>query len=249
MPPHPSARPPRLPSDGQFGAQQPPLTAMVPLGHGQVPPHPSGLPFCEPSGGQTGVQQAPACSTWPLGQPQVALHPSSRPARLPSDGQFGVQTQVPCTQRPEVPQPLGPQSQVSAQTPLLQVLPGAHLTPAQLLATQRPPAQTCPAAHEMPAHGSGGTQVSAQALPAPQRASQAVNGAHAPVFGWQVCPAGQITPLHGVGKQPATQAPATQVSFLPHVMPAQGSWVGTQAAAQVVPAAQPAPASVAQGSG
>jgi hypothetical protein len=54
VPPHPSDRPPRLPSDGQLGTQQPPLRATVPPGQGQVPPHPSDFPDSDPSGGQTG---------------------------------------------------------------------------------------------------------------------------------------------------------------------------------------------------
>ncbi len=225
------------------------MIAVVPLGQGQVPPQPSGLPFCEPSGGQSGVQQAPPCSTCPLGQPHVPLQPSSSPARLPSLGQFGLQTQVPWMQRPAVPQPFAPQSQVSAQVPLVQVLPGAHLTPAQLLTTQWPPLQTWPVGQATVAHESGGTQVSAQALPGPQLASQAVNGAQVPVWGWHVWPAGQVTPAHGVGKHPATQAPATQVSLLPQETPAQGSLVGTQTAAQRVPPPQAAPPSAPHGSG
>lgn len=152
-----------------------------------------------------------ACNTSPLGQAQVPLQPSSIPTRLPSGGQLGLQTQAPCTHRPFVPQPFGRQSQVSAQLPLMQVLPGAQVTPAQLFTTHVPAAQIWPVEHETPAQGSGAAQVSAQALPGPQLASQAVNGTQAPVCGWQVCPFGQVTPLHGAGKHPATQVPPKQV--------------------------------------
>jgi hypothetical protein len=250
VPPHPSERPPRLPFAGQFGAQQLPFTAVVPLGQGQVPPHPSGLPLLDPSGGHSGVQQLPPCRTVPPGQPHVPLQPSSWPPRLPSLGQFGVQTQVPWTQRPLLPQPLGPQSHVSTHVPFVHVLPGAHVTPAQRLVTQLPPLQTCPFGHETAAQGSGGTQVNAQALPAPHLAAQAVNGAHLPVWASHDCPVGHVTPLQGTWKHPATQAPATQVWSFAHVTPAQGSAIGTQAAAQIAPFVQATPpSSVRHGSG
>lgn len=58
VPPHPSLAP-QVPSCGQWGVQQVPCVATVPLGQAQVPPQLFGLPFCEPSGGQIGWQQAP----------------------------------------------------------------------------------------------------------------------------------------------------------------------------------------------
>jgi hypothetical protein len=48
-----------LPSVGQFGAQQPPMYDVVPLGQLQVLPQPSDMPPRLPSAGQLGVQQAP----------------------------------------------------------------------------------------------------------------------------------------------------------------------------------------------
>jgi hypothetical protein len=59
VPLQPSDRPPRLPSDGQFGVQHPPFNATVPPGQAQVPPQLFGFPFCEPSGGQIGWQHVP----------------------------------------------------------------------------------------------------------------------------------------------------------------------------------------------
>ena len=179
----------------------------------------------------------------------MPLQPSSWPARLPSAGHVGVQTQVPSTQRPLGPHPLGPQSHVSTQLPLVHVLPGGHLTPAQRLVTQAPPAQTWPVGQETPAHGSAGTQASAQAWPAPQRAAQGTKAAHFPVWASHDCPVGQVTPLQGAEKQPATQAPAMHVSFAAQVTPWHGSATAMQAAVQVVPVAQVVPASAPQGSG
>ena len=103
----------------------------MPAGQGQVLPHPSDMAPRLPSAGQLAAQQPPFWAVMPAGQEQVPLQPSSWPARLPSAGQVGVQTQAPWTQRPFVPQPWGPQSQVSTQVPLLQAWPGSHFTPAQ----------------------------------------------------------------------------------------------------------------------
>ena len=146
----------------------------------------------------------------PVGQGQRPAHPSSSPARPPSLGQVGVQTQEPWMQRPAEPQ-LFPQLQVSMQVPLLQMLPAAHFTPAQRFATQVPPLQSWLAAQWTPAHGLGDAQPRLQALPGPQAASQPSIITQAPVPGLQYCPEGQVTPLHGSTKQPATQAPETQV--------------------------------------
>lgn len=94
------------------------------------------------------------------------------------------------------------------------------------------------AAQWTPAQGLGAAQVRLQAWPAPHAASQASIITQAPVPGLQYCPEGQVTPLHGSRKQPATQAPETQVSPLEQLLPAQGSVTATQVAWQVVPAAQ-----------
>jgi len=114
---------------------------------------------------------------------------------------------------------LGPQSQVSTQAPLTHVLPAAQVTAAQLFATHLPAAHACPAPHATPAHGSGGRQVNAQALPGPQLASHAVKATQAPVCGWQVWPVGQVTPLQGAAKHPATQRPPMQVWSLAQETP------------------------------
>jgi hypothetical protein len=53
------------------------------------------------------------------------------------------------------------------------------------------------------------------------------------VPGSQNSPSGHTTPVHGVGKHPATQRPSTQVSRAPQVTPAQGSRTATHSAKQV----------------
>jgi len=50
--------PARLPSLGQFGAQQLPLYSEVPLGQGQVPPQPFAMPALLPSLGQLAAQHS-----------------------------------------------------------------------------------------------------------------------------------------------------------------------------------------------
>ncbi len=74
---------------------------------------------------------------------------------------------------------------------------------------------------------------------------------HFPLLGSQNCPEAQVTPAHGVAKQPATHLPPTQVWPLPQVTPAHGSVVLTQVAVQVEPPPQASalPALPAQGSG
>jgi hypothetical protein len=52
---------------------------------------------------------------------------------------------------------------------------------------------------------------------------------HLPLPPSQNCPEAQETPLHGAGKQPATQLPSMQVWSLAQVFPAQRSVTGTQA--------------------
>jgi hypothetical protein len=59
VPPHPSDRPPLLPSAGHCGAQHRPLEQFVPALQPQVPPQPS-LPPQLPSIGHCGLQQAPS---------------------------------------------------------------------------------------------------------------------------------------------------------------------------------------------
>jgi hypothetical protein len=89
-----------------------------------------------------------------------------------------------------------------------------------------------------PAQGLGDAQVRLQAFPGPQAASQASSITQAPLPGLQYCPEGQVTPLHGSEKQPARQAPETQVWPSGQLLPAQGSVTVTQVARQVVPVAQ-----------
>jgi hypothetical protein len=93
-----------------------------------------------------------------------------------------------------------------------------------------PPAQIWLAAQWIPAHGLGGTQVRLQAIPAPHAASHALIATHLPFAGLQVCPAGQVTPLQGWAKQPATQAPSTQVCPWGQLTLAHRSTIGTQVA-------------------
>jgi hypothetical protein len=135
------------------------------------------------------------------------------------------------------------------QAPLLQMLPAWQVTPAHTFATHFPPAQIWLAAQWIPAHGFGCRQVMLQAIPAPQAASHALIATHLPFAGLQVCPAGQVTPLQGCAKQPATQAPSTQVCPWEQLTPAHWSTIGTQLARQVVPAAQVIAEPAMQGSG
>ena len=100
-----------------------------------------------------------------------------------------------------------------------------------------------------PAQGFGATQERLQAIPAPQAASQALSATHLPLPGLQYCPVGQVTPLQGSEKQPATQAPSTQVSPCAQVTPAQRSATATQLARQLVPEAQIIAEAARQGSG
>jgi hypothetical protein len=169
-------------------------------------------------------------------------------ARLPSAGQLGVQTQLPCTHLPAVPQ-LVLQWQVSTQVPLLHALPAAQVTPAQRFWTHLPPAQSWLAAQVTPAQGFAAAHDRLQAIPGPQAASQAVSATHLPLPGLQYCPDGQVTPLQGCAKQPATQVPLTQVWPIGQLMPAHGSVAGTQLAWQVVPVAQLGAEPVRHGSG
>jgi len=247
--PQPSDMPPRLPSVGQLAVQQLPMYSVVPDGQGQVPPQPLLMPPRLPSAGQVGRQQLPPYSTEPLGQPQVLLQPSGIPPRLPSAGQLGVHTQLPPTQRPLVPHPAAPQLQVSMQVPLLHTLPAAQRTPAHRLTTQVPPAHTWLAAQVTLAHGLVGlARLRSQVLPGPQAPLQVLRATHLLAEGEQYCPAGQVAPLHGCGKQPATHSPSTQVWPALHVLLAQGSVTCTQDARQTVPGEQIGGA-VTQGSG
>jgi hypothetical protein len=156
---------------------------------------------------------------------------------------------VPCAQRPLVPQPLPPQSHVSTQVPLLQMLPSLQTTSAHGLETHLPALQLCPLGHCTLAHGFAVAQVSAHVKPAPQLAVQLFCIAHFPVPLSHTCPDGQVTPAHGCRKQPATQWPPIQVWLLLQVTPAHGSLVGTQVALQVAPPPQPIiPLAAAHGS-
>src|SRR6185312_2771412 len=240
--------PPWLPSAGQLGVQQAFMYSVSPLAQLQVLPQPSDMPPRLPSAGQLGLQQPFVTCVLPVGQGHLLLQPSSMPAWLPSAGQLGVQTQVPCTHLPAVPQ-LALQVQVSRQVPLLQMLPAAHFTPAQRFSTHLPAAHTWLAAQATPAQGFGARQESVQAIPAPQSASHPLSATHLPLEGLQVCPLGQVTPLQGSEKQPATHAPSTQVSLCGQVTPAQRSVIATQLAWQLVPVAHPIAAAARHGSG
>jgi hypothetical protein len=132
---------------------------------------------------------------------------------------------------------------------LLHTLPAAQVTPAQGFGTHFPPEQLSPAAHTTPAHGLGGAHVRSQANPAPQSAAQPRMAAHLPVAGSQNWPAAHVTPLQATAKHPVTQSPSTQVCPCGHVLPAHGSLTRTQAARQVLPAAQVPAGALAQGSG
>src|SRR5581483_9274547 len=163
----------------------------------------------------------------PDGQAHLPLQPSSLPAQLPSAGQVGVHWQTPPTQRPLVPQPAAPQSQVSMQVPLLHTLPAAHLTAAHRFTVQLPPMHSWLAAQITPSHGLLATHERLHALPVPHAASHAFSITHLPVAREQNCPDGQTTPLHGSGKQPATHCPLSQVWPAGQVTPAQGSTAST----------------------
>jgi hypothetical protein len=146
-------------------------------------------------------------------------------------------------------QPFAPQLQVSMQVPLLQALPALQTTPAQRFFTQVPLAQTSPEAHVTFAHGFAAAQPKLQACPVPQVALHDLRAVHCPVPGSQNCPDAQLTPAHGVAKQPATHAPFTHVAPLLQVTPAQGSVIETHVALHVAPPPQAIPCAVAQGSG
>ena len=78
------------------------------------------------------------------------------------------------------------------------------------------------------AQGSAAEQVVLHASPVGQlMVLQAVSLVQVPPS--QNCPEAQETPLHGAGKQPATQLPWIQVSPLAQVLPAHRSTTGTQA--------------------
>ena len=62
---------------------------------------------------------------------------------------------------------------------------------------------------------------------------QGRTGTQAPVPGSQYWPSAHTTPVQGVGKQPATQRPSTQVSWAAQATPAQGSRTSTHWAKQV----------------
>lgn len=112
-----------------------------------------------------------------------------------------------------------------------------------------PPAQIWSAAQLTPAHGLGAWQARLHAIPAPQAASHGVITTHLPLAGLQVWPAGHVTPLQGCAKQPAMQAPSTQVWSAAQLTPAHRSAIGTQLAWQVIPAAQVIAAPATHGSG
>jgi len=77
------------------------------------------------------------------------------------------------------------------------------------------------------AQASAVVQVVLQASPVGQLiVLQLVSLVHLPPL--QNCPDGQVTPLHGAGKHPATQLPSMQVSSLLQVLPAHRSVTGTQ---------------------
>jgi hypothetical protein len=104
--PQPSDRPPRLPSDGQFGVQQAPMYVTAPFAHGQVPLQPSFWPASLPSAGQVGVQtQVPPTQRPLVPQPlppqlQVSMQTpllQVKPASQTTPA-HGLWTQVPATQ-------------------------------------------------------------------------------------------------------------------------------------------------------
>jgi hypothetical protein len=59
----------------------------------------------------------------------------------------------------------------------------------------------------------------------------------------------QVTPAHGVAKQPAMHAPFTHVCSLPQLTPAQGSVTDTQVALHAAPPPQAIPCALVHGSG
>jgi hypothetical protein len=104
---------------------------------------------------------------------------------------------------------------------------------AQGLSMQAPSTQYWLAAHTTPSQAVRGKHWRWQAWPSGQGAEQGRTARQSPVPGSQYCPLGQTTPVHGVGKQPATQRPSTQVSRAAQVTPAQGSRTATHWAKQV----------------
>jgi hypothetical protein len=97
------------------------------------------------------------------------------------------------------------------QVPPLHTLPGAHVTVAHGSSRQWPPEHVWSVEHFTFAQALGAAQVRVQAVPAGHCASQAARSTHLPVLASQCLPAAQVTPAHGMAKQPATQAPSTQV--------------------------------------
>ncbi len=97
------------------------------------------------------------------------------------------------------------------QVPPLQTLPEAQETAAQGSSRQWPPEQLWPVGHLTPAQALVVPQVRLQTVPAGHWPSQALRSTHLPVPASQCLPLAQVTPAHGMAKQPATQAPSTQV--------------------------------------
>ena len=159
--PQPSDIPPRLPSAGQLGMQQPFVTCVLPVGHGHFPLQPSSSPARLPSAGQLGVQTHAPCTQRPA-VPQLAL-------------QWQVSRQVPLLQMLPAAH-VTPAHRFSTHLPPAQTWFAAQVTPAQgfggtqerLQAMPGPQAasqassathlpfpglQYCPAGHVTPLHG------------------------------------------------------------------------------------------------
>jgi hypothetical protein len=180
--------PPRLPSDGQFGAQQPDIDIMLPVGHGQVLLQPSSWPARLPSVGQVGVQTHVPCAQWPL-----------VPQPLPPQSQVSMQT--PLLQTLPAVQLMPEQRLVMHLPPLHTSLP-AHCTPAHGFAAAQVSAHCCPApqvplqAFSIVHFPVDGSQYCPDAHVTPAQSSRKQPPTQVPLT--QVWPFRQVTPAHGL---------------------------------------------------
>lgn len=206
--------------------------SLVPQPPRHRPPQPSSAPHSAPAGHEgththervAGSQVSPAREHDPGQRPP---QPSSAP-QGESGEQSGAHTHMPKTQRSLRPRlQAGEHWQESRQRPLTQTDPSAQVTAAQGFSTQAPSTQYWVAAHTTPSQEVRGKHWRWQAWPSGQGAEQPRTASQSPVPGSQYCPSGHTTPVHGVGKQPATQRPSTQVSRAAQVTPAQGSRTAT----------------------
>jgi hypothetical protein len=238
---------PVTPSQTALAGQQSAPQVMRPAGHTQLPfehvlsvsgvqlpphfpPQPSLSPQCD-----DGVQvfwhtQVPFWH-WNPGW-QVPLHFPPQPSSAPHTaftGQLGLQTHSLLTQVSFVLH-AGSQSQVGMHVPLEQTNVGAQVLLKQrfVVHTPCPPTtvQNSSASHTTPSQGPSGRQERWHAVPAGQSAPHSLMSTHSPpVQNW---PAPHTLFRHALGeKQPATQFPLTQVSFVPQVFPLHGSLSGT----------------------